>query len=122
MLRKVIGIWLLLLYVNAIPYHETIIIDEANNSLNTGITMVNIVLDEALDIPIKADQEISDVPYDDYRLGSPTDTVFPVLLLLFFIPFYNRVVEICRPSYKRLNKLIPLQLGYYKYLVRLKLF
>jgi len=113
---------MLLLYMNAIAYHETIIFDKFDNNLNSGITLVNVLLDNVLDLPVKAEQEVSDFQYDEYRVANQINAILPILLLVFYLPRIFKSDKLCTLIPKRLNKTIPLQLGYYQYLFRLKPF
>ncbi|WP_033565808.1 hypothetical protein [Sphingobacterium sp. SYP-B4668] len=122
MSKRIFGFLMLLLYVNAIAYHETIIFDKFDNNLNSGITLVNVLLDDVFDIPLKAEQEVSDFQYDEYRVANQVNAILPILLLVFYLPRILKSDKLRTLVPKRLNKAIPLQLGYYQYLSRLKPF
>jgi hypothetical protein len=122
MSKRIFGFLMLLLYMNAIAYHETIIFDKFDNNLNSGVTLVNMLLDDVFDLPVQADQEVSEFQYDEYRLNHQVNAILPIFLLVFYLPRVFKTDKLRKSISKRYNKAIPLQLGYYQYLFRLKPF
>ncbi|MGJ1430921.1 hypothetical protein ACR79M_03735 [Sphingobacterium spiritivorum] len=122
MSKQLLGLLMLFFYMNAIAYHETCVLDKVDNDIHSGVTLVNIILDDLLDLPANNEQETSDFQYDEYRTANHANAILPILLIVFYLPRVLKTDTLRAPISKRINKIIPLQLGYYQYLFRLKPF
>ncbi len=122
MLVKILSLFTLLTYINTITYH-----DDGNSRQYSDLglesdTLIEFLLEDVFELPIKGDSEDPDVQYDEYRYGHVTG-IMP--------PFKWRESSLLNPipSVIILDNTSPLfdskticQPGYYTYLFRLKPF
>jgi len=82
---------------------------------------VTTVLDELPEEPAGDEPEGSEFQYDDYRSATSIYSIITVaIIFLFFRKIYPE--KSIGSQYVRANKISPIQIGYYRYLFRLKPF
>ncbi len=121
MWSKIIVLLTLLFYVNCIAYHESAIYNAQTQSLENGETVIEFILEDILDLPAGDEPEGSEFQYDDYRSATSIYSIITVaIIFLFFRKIYPE--KSIGSQYVRANKISPIQIGYYRYLFRLKPF
>lgn len=119
MWSKIIVLFTLLFYVNCIAYHESSAFNQQSHTFFQGDTLVNFFLEDVLDLPTGEEAESTDYQYDDYRLGPTLNIIIMATVLLLFFKRIFPTITIAPKIFKD-NKIIPLQIGYYRFLSLLK--
>lgn len=122
MLAKILSLFTLLTYINTITYYDEVSLQQSTDFGLESETLIEFLLEDILEVPIKGDSEDPDVQYDDYRYGHVSG-VMP--------PFKWREVSLYKPAPFELlrddtntlfDSKIICQPGYYTYLFLLKPF
>lgn len=123
MLFKAIHYIVLLCYLNILAYQpETGVVVRQDDSLLNGESLLEIVLDDVLALPI--DQEAADVEilYDESRAYESQNLSLSLFVLIFaaLFSFRQLALYVKHPIYDgKKRQIIP---GYYAYLYRLQPF
>lgn len=109
-------------YLNILVYEAGCNTIQNGQSLFDGDSLIEFVLNDVLDIPVKQNNPDSEVMYDDYRIFHSGIYVLPVLFLItafFFglLPFI--IKKESHPLYRNKSICLP---GYYSFLFRYKPF
>lgn len=109
-------------YLNILVYeanHQSI---HTNQAFFNGDTLIEFVLDDLLNIPLKEHAQDIDVPFDEYRIFSSGAYILPILFFLtaflFSVRFYT-YIRTYHPYYGNKSNCLP---GYYSFLFRYKPF
>ncbi|PRD46998.1 hypothetical protein [Sphingobacterium haloxyli] len=120
---KIVHALVLLCYLNILVYQpETVSGIRHDDSLLNGESLLEIVLDDVLALPIDKDAADVEIPYDEYRSHGQQALSLSlfVLVLAVLFSFKQLTSYIKHPVYDgRKRRIVP---GYYMYLYRLQPF
>ncbi|MBP3942697.1 hypothetical protein J5U18_03815 [Sphingobacteriaceae bacterium WQ 2009] len=107
--------------MNCIAYHESSAYNHKTHTFSQGETLVNFFLEDVLNFPSGEDSEPIEFPYDDYRSLQILNLTLVVstIFLLFKVVFPQLAIA---PRVFKNSRIIPLQIGYYRFLSLLKPF
>lgn len=109
-------------YLNILVYEAGCNTIQNGQSLFDGDSLIEFVLNDVLDIPVKQNNPDSEVMYDDYRIFHSGIYVLPVLFLItaFFFGLLSFIIKKeSHPFYRNKSMCLP---GYYSFLFRYKPF
>jgi len=121
MVLRLIYILLSIAYLNTVFYQDGAFNDQKHTQIIDGSTLIAIILDDVLDLPVKNDAT-PDFQYDKYRLvSSPTFSTELADRLTSTVSCDDSLMGITLVLPKVYSKIRCLP-GYYQYLFRLKPF
>lgn len=122
MIIKLFHFLSLFAYLNIIVYEAgaSPAVDKQYNF--AGDSIIEFVLDDIMDIPMKTNGNDIEIPYEKYRVFQTGNFIMPELLFFFLIFAFTSIcktIKISHPLYQNKSFCLP---GYYSYLFRLKPF